>query len=118
LDRQILTGGWNYGNPALDGRDLLPFWDTTGLALVAVCGRVEPGQIAASLGILEREGKRIESQSGLAWTVLALGSHGRYAAAVRARLLESLRTIPDGELNLANFALGLIALSGKRIFVA
>ena len=118
LDRQIPSGGWNYGNPALDGRDLLPFWDTTGLALVALQGRVETGRIAASLGILEREGKRAESQSGLAWAVLALGSHGRDTSGIRARLLESMRALPEEELNLANYALGLIALSGKRILVA
>ena len=118
LDRQIPSGGWNYGNPALDGRDLLPFWDTTGLALVALCGRVEPGRIAASLALLEREWKRIESQCGLAWTVLALGSFGRDTGAVRARLVELMRVLPDEQLNLANYALGLIALSGKRILVA
>lgn len=116
LDRQISSGGWNYGNPALDGRDLLPFWDTTGLALVALCGRVEPRQIAASLAILERDGKTIESQSGSAWTVLALASHGRDTIGQKARLMGIMKALPDEELNLANYALGLIALSGRRVF--
>ena len=118
LDRQIPSGGWNYGNPALDGRDLLPFWDTTGLALVALCGRVESGRIAASLGRLEREGVKIESPSGLAWSVLALESYDRGDAAARARLQASLNAVPDDTFNTAAGALGLIALSRRRVLTA
>jgi len=117
LDRQIPSGGWNYGNPALDGKELLPFWDTTGLALVALHGHGDPKRIGASLELMEKNQGKIESLSGLSWAVLGLQGYGRDAGRSRVKLLNVMGSLRDEEFHAGNFALGLIALSGKKVFI-
>jgi len=118
LDRQIPSGGWNYGNPALDGKELLPFWDTTGLALVALHGHSDPKRIGASLELMEKNQGKIESLSSLSWAVLCLQGYGRDAGRARAKLLNVMGSLREEEFHLGNFALGLIALSGKKVFTS
>jgi len=117
LDRQIPSGGWNYGNPALDGKELLPFWDTTGLALVALHGHGDPKRVGASLELMEKNQGRIESLSGLSWAVLGLQGYGRDVGRARGKLLNVMGSLRDEEFHAGNFALGLIALSGKKVFI-
>jgi len=117
LDRQIPSGGWNYGNPALDGKELLPFWDVTGLALVALHGHGDPKQVGASLELMEKNQGKIESLSGLSWAVLCLQGYERNASRSRVRLLNVMGSLRDEEFHAGNFALGLIALSGKKVFI-
>jgi hypothetical protein len=116
LDRQIPSGGWNYGNPGLNDRELLPFWDTTGLALLALCGQGEAARIRPSLDFLEKNQEKIESLCGLAWAVLGLESCGREAARLKQRLTAAMDSAPDESLNTAHFAAGVIALSGRKVF--
>jgi hypothetical protein len=118
LDRQIPSGGWNYGNPALDGKELLPFWDTTGLALVALHGHGDPMRVGASLELMEKGQGKIESLSGLSWAVLCLDSYGRDAGRARVRLRDVMGSLRDEEFHLGNFALGLIGFSGKKAFIS
>jgi len=118
LDRQIPSGGWNYGNPALDDKELLPFWDTTGLALVALHGHADPKRISVSLELMEKNHGKIESLSGLSWAVLCLDSHRRDAGRARVKLLNVMGSLREEEFHLGNFALGLIALSGKKVFTS
>ncbi len=117
LDRQIPSGGWNYGNPALDGKELLPFWDTTGLALVALNGHGDPKRVAVSLELMEKNQGKIESLSGLSWAVLCLNGYGRDAGRARVKLLNVMSSLREEEFHAGNFALGLIALSGKKVFI-
>jgi hypothetical protein len=116
LDRQIPSGGWNYGNPVLDGKELLPFWDTTGLALVALHGHADPKRIGVSLELMEKDQGRIESLSGLSWAALCLDSYGRGGGKARVKLLNVMGSLRDEEFHAGNFALGLVALSGKMVF--
>jgi hypothetical protein len=117
LDRQIPSGGWNYGNPALAGKELLPFWDTTGLALVALHGHGDPKWVGVSLELMEKNQGKIESLSGLSWAVLCLASYGRDSGRARTKLLNVMGSLRDEEFHAGNFALGLIALSGKKVFI-
>lgn len=116
LDRQIPSGGWNYGNPGINDRELLPFWDTTGLALVALGGQADIDRVRPSLDLLDKRQDKIESVSGLAWATLGLQSFGRDASRLKTRLLNMMDSWADTEVNLANFAVGMIALSGKKVF--
>jgi len=116
LDRQIPSGGWNYGNPNVNDQELLPFWDTTGLALLALFGKTDGHDVRVSLDLLERKQDRIESLSGLAWSVLSLSTYGRATGRLKERLLAAMHSALGSEVNAANFALGLIALSGKKVF--
>ena len=118
LDRRIPSGGWNYGNPALDDRELLPFWDTTGLALTSLCGRADIGPLRPSIDMLEKRQGEIESLCGIAWTVIALQSYGRETAGLRIRLRDLMASSADEDLHAGNYSLGLIALSGKKVFSA
>jgi len=118
LDRQIPSGGWNYGNPALDDKELLPFWDTTGLALVALHGHADPKRIRDGLELMGKNQEKIESLSGLSWAVLCLQGYGRDAARSMVRLRNVMNSLRDKEFHAGNFALGLIALYGKRVFTS
>jgi hypothetical protein len=118
LDRQIPSGGWNYGNPGLNDRELLPFWDTTGLALLALCGQTDVGRVQASLDLLQKNQDKIESPCGLAWATLGLESYGRDAARLKDRLFGVMNALPADAINAAHFAAGLIALSGRKVFIS
>lgn len=118
LDRQIPSGGWNYGNPGLNDRELLPFWDTTGLALLALGGQPEAGRVRPSLDLLEKNQGKIGSLCGLAWAALGLEGHGRNSTEIERRLSAAMNEQPDDTLNTAHFAAGLIALSGRKVFIS
>jgi len=118
LDRRIPSGGWNYGNPNLDDKELLPFWDTTGLALTALCGQAEIDRLRPSLDLVEKKQDKIESLCGLAWAVICLHSHGRDAGRLRTRLWNLMGSMAEEDLHVGNFALGVIALSQKKVFTA
>ncbi|HOI45739.1 MAG TPA: hypothetical protein PLX50_09025, partial [Candidatus Aminicenantes bacterium] len=118
LDRRIPSGGWNYGNAALDDKELLPFWDTTGLALTALHGQAGIGPLRPSIDMLEKRQEEIESPCGIAWAVIALRSYGRETAGLRARLRDLMASSADEDLHAGNYSLGLIALSGKKVFTA
>jgi hypothetical protein len=118
LDRRIPSGGWNYGNPNLDDKELLPFWDTTGLALTALCGQADVAQIRPSLDLVEKRQDKIESLCGLAWAVISLQAYGRDAGRLRTRLRNVMGSMADEDLHVWNFALGLMALSQKKVFTA
>jgi hypothetical protein len=118
LDRQIPSGGWNYGNPGLNDRELLPFWDTTGLALVALGGQPDVGRVRPSLDLLEKNQGKIGSLCGLVWAALGLEAHGRNLPELERRLTAAMNEQPDDRLNAAHFAAGLIALSGRKVFTS
>ncbi len=118
LDRQIPSGGWNYGNPGVNDTELLAFWDTTGLALTALDGRVPPASVEASLAYLERDREKIDSPCGLAWAILGLEAWKRDASVLKEKLSGVLDAWPDAEVNVAHLALGIIALSGKKVLTS
>jgi len=118
LDRQIPSGGWNYGNPNLDDKELLPFWDTTGLALAALCGQADIDRLRPSLDLVEKRQDKIESLCGLAWAVICLQAYGRDTGRLRTRLRNLMGSLADEDLHVGNFALGLMALSQKKVFTA
>jgi hypothetical protein len=117
LDREIPSGGWNFGNPGLNDRELLPFWDTTGLALIALRDQTDMARVRISLDFLEKNQERIESTCGLAWASMGLEAYGRDADRLKKRLFSVMNSLPEETLNAAHFAAGLIALSGKKVFV-
>jgi len=96
---------------------LWPWLLGTGLALVALWEGAESAKVRISLDLLEKNQGRIESLRGLAWAVLALEAYGRDARALRAKLREVMASAADLDPDAANFALGTIALSGKKVFV-
>lgn len=71
LDRQIASGGWNYGNANVFGSELRPTPESTGLVLAALAGRIAPAAVAASLAYLERVAPTLRTPLALGWACLA-----------------------------------------------
>jgi len=76
LSRRCADGGWNCGNPNVFNYDLPSYPETTGLALLGLCGRNKQ-ELAGALDVAERF--RVETKSSLAkaWLQIALRCHGR-----------------------------------------
>lgn len=78
LDRQLPRGGWNYGNTLVYGNELLPFADTTGLALAALAGHVPKENIGRSLGYLKAQAATSRTPLSLAWALFGLAAWGGF----------------------------------------
>lgn len=116
LDRQIASGGWNYGNKEVKGAQLIPFWDTTSLALLALHGSLESAAADISMQAMVKALPSINSLYGLALTTVCLEAYNRDASFARDRLCALMSETADEELNVAHYALGVIALMGRKVF--
>jgi hypothetical protein len=77
-DRAIASGGWNYGNNHLFGRDLRPQPAPTGLALLALAGvdgRTE--MVERAIRYLQEALPGTHAAQSLCWGVLGLRAWGR-----------------------------------------
>lgn len=72
LDRQIPSGGWNYGNKTVFKTELRPNPESTAMALHTLAGYAEPEIISKSLAYLRQEVARAHSPLSLGWSILAL----------------------------------------------
>jgi hypothetical protein len=78
VDRQLPTGGCNYGNTIVLGQPLLPHVQPTGLAMWALAGeRNDDPRIARSLDYLEREVTPRLATTSVCYGLLALDAHSR-----------------------------------------
>ena len=117
LDRQIPAGGWNYGNREVRGRELLPFGDTTALALIALHGHVPEEAVSASLEFLKRTAEIVESPYDLVWAIIGVEIYGIDVSRAKDRLAAVIDAIPSDEANCIHLAMAVIALSGKKVFI-
>jgi hypothetical protein len=78
LDRQLPSGGWNYGNTYVLGQLIRPHLQPTGLALLALAAAgVSGSAVAHSVDWLSAQlGPQTPVQS-LAWSLLGLRAQGR-----------------------------------------
>lgn len=74
LDRQLVCGGWNYGNTVVFGRNLHPAPDSTGAALTALAGIVSEDKVEKSVAYLQGEVGRLATPISLGWALLGLGA--------------------------------------------
>lgn len=116
MDRQIPTGGWNYGNKTVYGQELIPFTDTTALALLALCDRVPEASLGRSIQFLETDAETQESPYGLALTGLALRRCRRTSGDAVLKRLEGFVPMMAGErLNTVHLGLALQALAPRGV---
>ena len=111
VDRCCLTGGWNYGNSNMLGKELRPYVPTTAVALLALQGRSQAA-VARSVDYLDRTATSERSSLALALALVALRAWNRPVTAVTEALEEQVSTT----LALGNqmgMALTLFALSGS-----
>jgi len=74
LNRQLPSGGWNYGDTFVFDTQLLPFPDTTGFALEALSGLCRRDQVAHSIDYLRATIDTIRAPQSLAWSIFGLGA--------------------------------------------
>jgi hypothetical protein len=113
-DRCLPDGGWNYGNKILFKKILMPFWDTTALATLAL-GDNNRELAEKNLNLLERSLPEMHSLLTNAMVCLCLSKFGRNTDSIQAHIAQILGALQSEELNFAHLALGLMALSGKRV---
>ena len=113
-DRCLPEGGWNYGNKIMFNNALLPFWETTALAQMAL-GRSNADLLKKNLDLLERSLPEMHSLLTHAWTCLCLAEFGIKTERIQTRICGMLANTGGDATNLAHSALGLMALSGKKV---
>jgi hypothetical protein len=80
LDRQLPSGGWNYGNKEVFERELLPSPVNTGQALCALGGLTEQKHVDKSLKYLNGVIDSIKTPMALAWVLFGMGEWGALPA--------------------------------------
>ena len=120
LDRQIDSGGWNYGNARVFGSELRPTPESTGLVLAALAGRVAEREVSASLAYLDRCAPPLRSPLALGWTLLAWSAWRGQAASFAAQAIgETLaRESRYGSYETADLALLAVAAQAPRGLLA
>jgi hypothetical protein len=91
MDRQMESGGWNYGNTAVFGRQLWPMPESTGLALSALEGRIDRKSVEKSIVYLKHEMGRLRTPLSLGWGCLGLRAWGEMPELEQDTVLENLR---------------------------
>ena len=77
FDRQLPSGGWNYGNTVVMGQTLRPHVQPTGIALLALADEVDAHrQVNRSLDYLTSAITPATTTSSLAWALLGLAAYG------------------------------------------
>lgn len=120
LDRQIASGGWNYGNARVFGADLRPAPESTGLVLSALAGRTPASAVAASLAYLEAFAPTMRTPLALGWALLAWSAWKAESAAFAATAIrETLaREGRYGSYDSAEIALLAVAAAAPQGLLA
>lgn len=74
LDRQLPTGGWNYGNTAVFSQTLNPMPVPTGMALQALSGATEHRAVETSISYLKSVLPSLLGAKSLGWGLLGLSA--------------------------------------------
>ena len=78
IDRQLETGGCNYGNTVVLGQPLRAHVQPTGIAMLALAGEKDAvGRIGHSLRYLRGALSQKTTPSSLCWGILGLAAHGQ-----------------------------------------
>lgn len=110
-DRCCASGGWNYGNSNVLGRQLHAYVPTTAVSLLALQDRRELPEVQRSVEWLAANWHREASPQALSLARIAMRVHGKRGDDVD-RILHSViadRGVPD---NFASAAITLYALTG------
>jgi len=74
MNRQLTSGGWNFGSTTVFGRELHPLPECTAIALQALAGTTPIREIERSLDYLLHELPHLRTPISLGWTLLGLGA--------------------------------------------
>jgi hypothetical protein len=119
LDRQLIDGGWNYGNTTVFGRHLRPMPESTGLVLNALVNRAERKSVEKSISYLKKETGRLTTPLSFGWSCLGLSSWGERPQIEQDALIRSLkRREISGAYGTEELSLLLIALMARDGFLS
>jgi len=90
LDRQLPSGGWNYGNKTVFNKELKPIPECTGVALSALKGLTERASVELSTNYLRKEIGKLRTPLALSWTIFGLSAWSNRPGDYRDCILESL----------------------------
>jgi hypothetical protein len=90
LDRQLSSGGWNYGNKIVFNKELRPIPECTGIALTALESLTERSSIKSCIDYLEEEIKKLRTPVALSWAIFGLSAWSNRSDNFRDWILESL----------------------------
>ena len=113
LDRCCVSGGWNYGNSNMLGRELKPYVPTTVVALLAMQDRASEPAVARSAKYLQTQASSEPSGMALSLALMALRVLGRETGDVVSALERQVPTSIALNSQLAA-ALALQALGTDR----
>lgn len=86
MDRQIPSGGWNYGNTTVFGQILHPMPESTGMVLNALSHQVSRDSLQKSMAYLEDSFPSLKTPWSLGWALLGLSSWGVRPASAGAAI--------------------------------
>src|SRR5688572_15640729 len=115
IDRQLPSGGCNYGNTTVLGQTLRPHVQPTGIAMLALAGEHDPiGRLEKSLTWLKWSLNSRSTAASLAWALLGLHAHGREVPNADELLAAAARRVQQHDRSPHKFALlALAALSDQ-----
>lgn len=90
MDRQLPSGGWNYGGTIVYGQELYPQPENTGMALTALAGQVEKKEIQRSLDYLKSQVVSCRTPLSLGWAIFGLGAWGQRPTEAEKWIIESI----------------------------
>ncbi len=115
LDRQLSSGGWNYGNTTVFGQQLRPMLESTGMALNALQRKVKRKAVQKSLDYLQNNIEQLKTPFSLGWGLLGLGSWGIEPADKPGLIVRCLRQQGIfGTYNTLQMSLLLVALIAQK----
>jgi hypothetical protein len=90
MNRQLSTGGWNYGNTTVFKKRLLPVPENTGQALCALSGMAGEHAVEISLRYLHTTIRKVRTPMALAWMLQGLRMWSQLPNAWENLVIESL----------------------------
>jgi hypothetical protein len=90
LDRQLPSGGWNYGNTTVFNRELLPMPEHTGQALCALSGFVQKTAVEKSIEYAQQQLPNLHTPLSFCWCCFGLSAWSINLNNIRERVLEIL----------------------------
>ncbi len=115
IDRQLPSGGCNYGNTIVLGQTLRPHVQPTGIAMLALAGEKDSsGRMEKSLTWLAWSLGNRTTAASLAWALLGLIAHGREVANAEELLAAAAKRVNEHDRSPHKFALLALAVAGAK----
>jgi hypothetical protein len=115
IDRQMPTGGCNYGNTVVLGQTLRPHVQPTGIAVLALAGESDPSvRMEKSLTWLKWSLGSRTTASSLAWALHGLYAHGRDIPNANELLKQACERVQKHDRSLHKLALLALAALGQE----